>query len=57
MSRHKNQGLDNVEGSAPAETIEEPASNISVRGAGNVGASTTWDNFAPTVEKENKIFG
>jgi hypothetical protein len=30
----KNQGLGIVEESAPSETVEEPTSNVSVRGAG-----------------------
>jgi hypothetical protein len=44
-----------VEGSTPSEMEEEPAdttSNVSVRGAGNVWAPATWDNFAPTIEKK-----
>jgi hypothetical protein len=36
-------------GSAPSETFEEPTSNVSVRGAGDVGAPATWDSSAPTV--------
>jgi hypothetical protein len=48
----KDQGLKVVEGLAPSE-MKEPTCSVGIRGAGNVGAPATWDNFAPTVGKEN----
>jgi hypothetical protein len=48
----KNQKLNVVEGSAPSEMEEEPTSNVSVRGAENVGVLATRDSFAATIGKE-----
>jgi hypothetical protein len=55
----KNEGLGFVEGLPPFEMVEEPARIFSVRGAGDMGAPTTWDSFAPTIgrERDRKNFG
>jgi hypothetical protein len=44
-----------MEASAPSQT-EELASSVSVRRAGNVGASATAGNFAPTGWKKEEKF-
>jgi hypothetical protein len=45
----KNPELDNMEGPAPSKMEKEPTHSFSVREAGNMGASATWDSFAPTI--------
>jgi hypothetical protein len=51
----RKQGSDIVEGSTPSKTEVKPTSttsNVSIRGAGNVEALATWDNFAPPFGKK-----
>jgi hypothetical protein len=52
----RNDGLEIVKGLTPSE-MEEPASTVSIRGARNVGAPATLDNFALLLKKKTLVDG